>query len=194
MSSRIKHPHNAFPLERYDAVFDPDTIAAHHVGQHHVGGQPVSNNSDLAGTGDSSLWVLLEIVHDLGGTTGLFGLVREHIYTCCFLKRRSQFSFGIVTASTGSVRNNEETPAGVCRSQCFEAFLSTSASGAQQLLKGRKRYLVWCVDLVGFWNGKAVILVQNDCLNIDLLAILLQGIVEGDGKIPKGWDDDVGQT
>lgn len=114
-------------------------MAAHHVGQHHVCGQPVSNNSDLAGAGDSSLWVIVEIFHDLGGTTGLFGLVREHRYACCFLKRRSQLPFGIVTASTGSVRNNEKTPAGICRSQGFKAFLGTSASGAQQLLRGRTK-------------------------------------------------------
>lgn len=106
------------------AVLDPETIAAHQIGQHDVGGQPVSNNGNLAGTGDARFRVVPEILHDLGTTARLFGLVRQHRHTGGPLQFCGQLPFRVTAKSTGSVGNYEKSAAWICSSEGIEAFLT----------------------------------------------------------------------
>lgn len=79
-------PHDALLLKRDDTILDPDTIAAHTVGKHHVGEESVTDNGDLAGVGDTSLRMIPKILHDLGTTARFFGLMGEHLHSCGLLK------------------------------------------------------------------------------------------------------------
>lgn len=65
-----------------NTVLDPETVATHAVGKHHVREEPVTNNGDLAGIGDTSLRMTPEILHDLGTTARFLGLVRQHFESC----------------------------------------------------------------------------------------------------------------
>lgn len=79
-------PHDALLLKRDDTILDPETVAAHTVGQHHVGEESVTDNGDLAGVGDTSLRMIPKILHDLGATARFLGLVGEHIDSCGLFK------------------------------------------------------------------------------------------------------------
>lgn len=115
--------HDALLVERDDTVLDPEAVAAHHVGQHHVGGQSVTNDGNLAGACDARFRVVPEIFHDLSTTAGLFGLVRQYRHTCGPLELRGQLPLGIITGSTCSVGNYEEPPTRIGCSQGIEPFL-----------------------------------------------------------------------
>lgn len=78
--------YNALLMKRDDTVFDPDTVAAHAVGKHHVGEKSITNNGNLAGVGDTSLGMTPEILHDFGTAARFLGLVREHFHTCGLFK------------------------------------------------------------------------------------------------------------
>lgn len=79
-------PYDALLLKRDDAVLDPETIASHAIGKHHVREEPVADNGDLAWARDASLRVTAEILHDLGTTARFLGLVRKDLHPCGFLK------------------------------------------------------------------------------------------------------------
>lgn len=64
-----------------DTIPDPDTIATHAVGKHHVCEKPITDNGDLAGVGDTSLGMTPEILHDFGTTARFLGLMGEHLHT-----------------------------------------------------------------------------------------------------------------
>lgn len=72
--------YKALLLQRYYTVFDPYTVASHQVGQHHVGGESVPDNGNLARAGDASFWVFAEVLHDLKAAARFLGLMREHCH------------------------------------------------------------------------------------------------------------------
>lgn len=49
-----------------------------------------------------------------------------------------------------------------------------------------EQYLIWLVDLICFWNCKAVILVKHDCFDIDLTTLPLEGRVQRDWQVLEG--------
>lgn len=57
--------YDAFLAQGLDSIFDPNPPTAHHIGQHHVGHEAISDDNDLAWMRHASLRVLLEMSHDL---------------------------------------------------------------------------------------------------------------------------------
>ena len=99
----LSNAYNTLLLERDDPVLDPDPPAAHHVGQHHVGCQPITHNSNLVRTCHASLWVLAEVRQDLVTTAWLLHGMREDINTGGFLDLGGETPIDIVACCTGSV-------------------------------------------------------------------------------------------
>lgn len=95
--------HDALLLKRNDSIFDPHAIAAYDVGEHHVSGQSISNDSDLVGAGNASLGMLLKVLHNLRATAGLLGLMREHYHAGGLFEFLGQLPFWVVAESAGCV-------------------------------------------------------------------------------------------
>jgi hypothetical protein len=127
----VSGAYNALLLQRYDPVLDPDTPAAHHVGQHHVGCQSVSHNGNVVGTRDACLWVLAEVRHDLVAATWFFHGVWENINPRRFLDFRGQLAVDIVACCPGRVGHNQQTTSRVGGSQGLESTLFSLASRSQ---------------------------------------------------------------
>lgn len=75
--SEARDTHYAFLIQGNHAILDPEPPATHHVGHHHVRGEPVADNGNLSGMGDLRLRVTSKVVHDLGPAARLLDLVRE---------------------------------------------------------------------------------------------------------------------
>lgn len=80
--------HDALLLQRYYTVSHPDSVAPHHIGQHHVSRKPVAYNSDLTWTSDTSLRILSKVLHNLKATAGFLRLMRKHGHICGLFKCR----------------------------------------------------------------------------------------------------------
>lgn len=57
---------NALLLQWDDAVLDPEAPSAHHVGEHHVSREAVTDHCDVGRVGHAGLWIFLEVLHDFG--------------------------------------------------------------------------------------------------------------------------------
>ena len=50
-----------------------------------------------------------------------------------------------------------------------------------------EKYLVWLVHLICFWIGETVILVQNDCLDLRIVAAASKALVKWNRQLAKVW-------
>lgn len=114
-------------------------------------------------------------------------MVSENIDACCFLECRGEFSFGVVAEGTGSVGDDEKTSARVRGPQSFKPFLGKSAMVSKYIDRAVMGYLVWPMNFVGIWNRKAIVFIQDNCLDLDLVTVSLQSRVDGHRQISKGW-------
>lgn len=134
----IFYAYNALLVQRHDPVLDPDAPTAHHVGQHHVRGQPITDNGDLVRPCHPGFRVLAEVRQDLVATARLLHRMREDIEPGRFLNLGSKPATNIVARRAGSIGHYQKTTSGVGRSQSLEARLLSLAMGPQNL-SGRAR-------------------------------------------------------
>lgn len=72
--------------------------------------------------------------------------------------------------------------------------IMTSQTQEAHVKEYRWDYLVRLVDLMVVWDGEAVILIQNHCPDVDLLAAPGECLVERDGEVIESRDSGVGEA
>ena len=108
---------------RHDAVLDPNTPTAHHVGKHHVSCQPVSHNGDVTWTCHAGLWVVTEIRHDLIAAARLLDSMRENSDTSCFFYCSCHASVPVIASGTSCVGYDKQATPRISCSEGFKVFL-----------------------------------------------------------------------
>jgi hypothetical protein len=139
VDTALFNAYNALLLQGHDAVPDPDAPAAHHVGQHHVGCQPITDHSNLVRSSDPSLRVLAEVRQNLVATAWLLHGMRKYVEPGRLFNLGSKPAIHIVARRTGSIGHDKETAPWVGCSQRLKSSLLSLAIWPDSLVVWRAR-------------------------------------------------------
>lgn len=128
---RWQTTYNALLLRRHDAILDPEAPGAHHICQHHVCAQPVSNDGDLRGVRHARLGVLAEVLHDLVAAAWLLACVRQHRKPRGLLKLGRKCQLLVERCCASRVGDDEKLLSRVCGLQLLEMILEDSQRRGQ---------------------------------------------------------------
>lgn len=181
-------------------------MCAHHIGQHYIRHQSVSNNGDLWRRCYLNIFHLFEVLQDLILTAwflwnvgqllvveepaAYLGIMSKHFHARILFQDLQLFVSGIISCS-GSVGHDQQSWSWVCFPQFLEFILSIvrlCPKNTTSIIL--KKYLIRFVNFIGMWFCKAIIFIQDYCPNIHALLSILdsKSFWERDRQVVECWD------
>lgn len=123
ISRATRDTHHALLPGRDHAVLDPNAVASHLVGEHHVGCQAIPHDGNLARRGDACLGVVLEVGHDLVTAAWLLDPMGKDWHAGGPLYLKCQLSISIPAGGASRVGHDEQSSSWICFPQSVKPFL-----------------------------------------------------------------------